>query len=307
MRHSSPADLKTPTQPTDCGLAIALPLTAEEISQDIKATNHEYAKGLVNKNSGKTHEEIIKPIAEVALELVAIAESLGVDVRQSATLADLKELFQSCSVVTIVAHWCGHNLRPDDLLVPPQELASKILCDTDDIAVALRERLNTSELAKIASNDASERSTEQLVNLLNKAIASCPLKSPNVPPNIKIIIDDVSLAAANRDLLDLWAGGTLRPGNRLELRDGLHPSNTIELQIPNEFTGIIDFAICNSIILGDTIRKGYPNRRVIMNARSVQPIPRLLILKLLYQQLLTGKYNYAQLLSLIYAKLANQV
>ncbi|MEM9273283.1 MAG: hypothetical protein AAGA80_10030 [Cyanobacteria bacterium P01_F01_bin.143] len=312
MMSTNPADLVTPTSPEDCGLAIAIPLTEEEVRQDYEENmKHDYVRQQIKKfkNPQNIWEEIIKPISKVCSELVPVAEDLGIDVRTSATLKDLKDLFETRSVVTIVAHWRGSIIRPDDLLVPSSIFVNKILEESNPIASALRSSINNSDLISIQSNSASGESVEKLVKLLNKVIKlPSPLIDFSTDPMLKnqllnVVLDDVSLAAMNRDVLDRWASEELRPGNRLELRDGLHSYHEVASIIPGKSKGIIDFALCNSIVLGNLLRKINPNWRVIMNSREVDPIPRLLLLKLLYEQLLREEYNYAKLLSKIHKKL----
>jgi hypothetical protein len=307
---ANPADLYTPTLPKDCGLAIALPLTEEEFRLDFteNRADHDYAPRRAEEQNWQTFwKQRIKPIAEVASSLVAIAQDLGIEVRESATLNDLTELFNSRSVVTIIAHWRGHHLYPEDLLVSPQELISKIQHNYDEISFALRSRMDASKLSAIESNIDPEQSAKQLLDLLNKAIELPPLlQHAQTYSNVTVFFDDVELPAANRELLDLWGGTALKPGNRLELRDGLHAVSDIERQIPSQFAGIIHFGICHSTVLGNRIRQNYPNRRAIMSPRLVQPIPQLLILEFLYQQLLTEPYNYGQLLSQIYTQLLSR-
>ena len=307
MLGNNPADLKTPTKPEDCGLAIALPLTKEDVWKDYQenAAFHDYIPRHVKNGYWYEYwQEWIQPIAEVCSELVSVAEDLGVNVKKAATLAELKVLFQSCSVVTIVAHWRGSRLFPSDLLASPKSFASTILDSPDEISSTLRSRINLSDLKQMLSNSDSEEDAEQLVKLLNNVIES-PSSLITLKPHSKItvVLDDLDLSATNRNLLDQWASQKIKPGNRLELRDGLHSPAQVAQIIPNLFAGIIDFAMCHSTVLGNLLRKGKPNRRIIINARKIQPVPRCLMLKLLYEQLSKGHYNYGRLLHTIYAQL----
>jgi hypothetical protein len=299
---SNPADLRTPTLPKDCGLAIALPLTKEEFRLDATENrkDHDYAPRQANENTWESYwQEHIKSASDIALELIQIAQNLGIEVRESAKLNDLTELFKTRTVVTIIAHWCGHNLARNDLLGSPENFVDKILAshENDFIASMLRSQIQVSKLEEIQSASNTEQSRKDLIEALNTALDSSLLQPPDLYPNM------VELPVVNRALLDHWAGACLKPGNLMELRDGLHSVLDVAHQIPKNFSGIIHLVMCQSTYLGNQIRQNYPNRRVIMSPGGIHPIPNMLILKLLYLQLSRGIYNYSEVLSRIHSSL----
>jgi hypothetical protein len=63
----------------------------------------------------------------------------------------------------------------------------------------------------------------------------------------------VTRSARRRDALDALFQGLLRPGNRLELYDGLHSKEAVEAAIAPTFEGVIDLTTCTSTVLADHV------------------------------------------------------
>ena len=74
----------------------------------------------------------------------------------------------------------------------------------------------------------------------------------------------ITRAASRRDEIDELFQGLLRPGNRLELWDGLHDKWEVESAIAPEFDGVLDLSACNSSVLANFLnaRRGYRFRTV---------------------------------------------
>jgi hypothetical protein len=81
-----------------------------------------------------------------------------------------------------------------------------------------------------------------------------------------------------RDLLDAALDGMIRPGNRLELFDGLHTPGDVEGAIGERFRGELDLALCNSVALATVIDLRRQNRiHHVHWPDLVHPVPRLVL------------------------------
>jgi hypothetical protein len=117
------------------------------------------------------------------------------------------------------------------------------------------------------------------------------------------MIDDLTLRSRHRSCLDKAFPDYFRPGNQIELRDGLHSPEALATCIPEGWRGILDLAICNSSYAAHIIKSGLSTRRIVTNNNKVVPGIRLRIQKHLYGSLVAGDRNYATELIGLYREL----
>lgn len=301
------ADFASATPPTQCGLALALPLDREAFFADLNAGfERDYVRGRIRgRRPELVWEEQGMPLAKLCNELAHLAAELGVEIMMTARLSDLANLFRACSVVTIVAHWRGATLVADDILKEPALFLEQLRATPSPFCRAIVERLIPSATERMLSLATAGRRAAALAELLNSIITSeRPLPGcVEAARGATVIIDDLSLHSMHRHLLDEALPDLVRPGNRIELRDGFHSAEAVTSTVPRGWSGIIDFAICHSAYLAHQVKAGRPERRIITNVREVLPGIRLRIQKELYRRLAGGSVNYAEELMAIFIAL----
>ncbi len=107
--------------PHQCALAVAIPLSADELGADFQSAQKEFARSVVAGALGATSglDAWNRGYAQLAARAKWVLEEvrgLGVTVVERATLADLGRLFASFRVVTILAHGPFPLLSKDDII-----------------------------------------------------------------------------------------------------------------------------------------------------------------------------------------------
>jgi hypothetical protein len=304
----SPANLVT--APAHCALAIALPLDHDAFSADLAAgTSHDFSSSTLRG----TRPEVAwaktgAPLAELCGGLLQLAETLGVKVLREARLGDLAALFRDHSVVTIVAHWRGALLVGADLRDEPSILLERIRAGTDPLCRDLAERLTPALTDPVLARPTLNDRRSAFAQLVNGTVIRSGRPLPGcvapVPNGVMVAIDDLTLESLHRDRLDRSFPDLLRPGNRVELRDGLHSPASIAATVPSSWNGIVDFVICRSAYLAHTVKDRKPERQIITNVHEVIPGVRLRIQMELYRRLAKAERNYAVELMAIFRELA---
>lgn len=301
----SPADLVSATPPARCALALALPLDRDTFLADYSAgSDRDYVRSMAR---GRLAEEAWAAdglsLAELCHELLALASGLGVGTVAAAQLPDIGRLFRDKEVVTIVAHWRGAALVPNDFTGEPTALIETIRSGKDPLCRDLARRLPPARIAVVLALSETRRRAG-LAEVLNEAVIRSDQPLPGAVEkigNVPLVIDELSLRSRQRARLDAAFPTLLRPGNRVELRDGMYGPADIAASVPEGWSGIVDFAICQSAYLAHEVKSGRPERRVITNLHEVVPGVRLRIQKELYRQLARGGNYASELMALFIA------
>src|SRR5690242_12201128 len=86
--------------PSDCALAIGIPMTEDEFLEDLSAgASKDLARAA--KRWSKYEEQVAAPLQDAMME----AEGAGVTVRQRAGLRDIRDLCERFKALTVIAHW----------------------------------------------------------------------------------------------------------------------------------------------------------------------------------------------------------
>jgi hypothetical protein len=301
------ADLTSATPPAHCALAVAVPLDEAAFRADLDAgAAMDFARGMLSgREPQATWQKDGAPLAALCGRLLDTARRLGVTVVPAATLDDLGDLFGRHEVVTIVAHWKGAILIGSDFGQDPTAWLSRIRSAADPLCVELAHRLEPRQ-----SDDALAAHVDLRAGLLAELVNAAVIRSDRPLPGVyddatlPIVVDDLTLRSRQRARLDMAFPEFLHPGNRLELRDGLHTAEAIAACLPPAWTGIVDLAICQSAFLAHHLKAGRPERRVIDNVREVIPSIRLRILETLYGRLAAGG-NYARVLLAVFEAISD--
>ena len=239
---------------------------------------------------------MIRPANQISRRRLLRIGGIGAVGGTTPGLLDLPELLASHPVVTIVAHWRGSSLGADDLITEPAHFLERVKSKVDPLGVELAHRLICARSDGILSQPDAALRASLLTEWINEAVIHSHALLPGAfkaEANITTVIDDLTLQARHRAMLDRAFPDLLRPGNQIELRDGLHAPEDLEAAVPEGWTGILDLAICHSAYAAHIVKAGRCERRIVANARKIIPGVRLRIQKTLYRNLHATPGNYA--------------
>ena len=279
--------LKNVVVPSDCLLAIALPLTKAEFVADLDPiVDKDYVKSFCSRWGKRNREELWTKyrdsFSNLILAVTAEVEQLGVKVVYSLRIADVKSLFSNHRVVSIVSHWRGAYFVPDDI----QDLPGFIeRLKSSSEARLLRSHLSVDLLVHLdhfdsnpspSPHDLRTRLTDELNRLLetHDLQEETGVADPNVQP-----LHEVERTYRNRIHLDEVFKAEIKGGNKMEFCDGLKPVELIRNEIPDAFNGILDLIVCNSVLPGEAIKLTKKNFLVMSNEFPAVPSLSLLVYK----------------------------
>jgi len=288
------ADFVTPTSPVRCALALAVPLTKEAFQADLDAgdamdfSRKELLRG---KPPADAWQENGLALATLCREVCTEATALGVAVVENATLDKLPSLFSGHDVVTIIGHWRGPELLGADFRVDPRTFVDRIYRSGDSLGQAVADRLRGAAREALERPERGARAAA-LAELMDTLIIAGDEPLPGALPPGSVLIDRPSLQARHRAMLDAAYPDMLKPGNRVELRDGLHSATALAACLPRDWAGIADLALCQSAYVAHVVKGGRTHVRVVLNKNEVILSVRLRILRALYKMLAENYCNY---------------
>jgi hypothetical protein len=289
------ADFVTATSPAHCALAVAVPLTREAFMADLDAgatmdfSRKELLRG---KPPDAAWQENGLVLATLCRDVCMEAADLGVTVVEAATLDKLPVLFEEHGVVTIVGHWRGPELLGADFKVDSRVFIDRIYGSSDPLGRAIADRLGGAELEQVLKYPEREARAAAVAELVDTRVIAGYEPLPGVLPLGSVLIDRPSLQARHRATLDTAYPDMLNPGNRVELRDGLHSAAAFAACVPPDWAGIVDLALCQSAYVAHIVKSGRTDVRVVLNKNEVILSVRLRILRALYRMLWENHCNY---------------
>jgi hypothetical protein len=310
-------DLTTPTRPEECALLVAVPLTRNAFLSDLEdTTRHDFARFVTGIGEPATAWcEQGYFFAELVKRVMDTAESYGVRVVREARLSDVTDTFSDFpAVVTIVAHWRGADLAGRDIRGEPKEIVERIAnaLSGQTARNAVSELLGgfQANLSAVLAHEDRDERRSFFAKLLNEQILESNRLLPFFLPPVGVettVVSDLWLRTWNRDFLDACAGGLILPGNRLELRDGLHDTRAIAACVPEAWSGQVDLTVCHSALLGQVIKDGRSDRRFALRKKPVDILLSLTVLLLLYRDIGTGSHNYLARLAALFRELMKEL
>lgn len=225
--------------PDEVSILIAVPLTEAEFRLRVRTSDWLSRFSDPEIATHYWRDEYVPFVLEPLKDLLKKAESLRTKV-EDATLAALTRATTGSPVVVVMAHWKDSQVEFDDL-------------SFGLVGEMFRERVSrfSSPLAQWLAAKFGEPgglATEDILDL------SLRIELPEEGKQMSMIRESpISRAARRRDELDSIFEGMIRPGNRLELVDGLHSKEAFEAAIATDFSGVLDFAACDSTILADYV------------------------------------------------------
>jgi hypothetical protein len=245
-------------------------------------------------NASELWSDSFEPVATAARTLVEEAIPLGIRVRENATVNDLADLFENCEVVTVIAHWRGPQISKQDVIVDPAEVIQRLAKDMGDVAIRMRAGLPSGWYDRLESVGSDSARRSRLAEFLNTRMSRLPtLAAP--PAGTEWHMDETTLRHQNRAALDVWWPEAFRPGNQLELFDGLHSSDAISAIVPERWAGVADLSNCQSAQLINEIKQYRCDRTVIANEHETNPLRRISLLRVIYDLLSHREVNYVDI------------
>lgn len=304
--------------PSDCTMAIALPLTKEEFLADLQSdAPKDYAKYYRSLMWGKRGEEELwaqyrdnmsRLIEGVAIEV----ERLGVKVVRSVRLMDIPSLFSDRDIITLVSHWRASDVEAQDF-IDFARFVDKLKNSSDDVIVHLRQRLSSSVAKQVHQYEMTDENFSSFQKLLVDELNSL-LESENLGRRrgfdnsaTEQPLHAEQRTYLNRITMDAAFDGELKKGNRMEFFDGLQSAEAIRDKIPDRFAGFLDLIVCNSILPAEAIRSMKRNCLIISNQFPAQPSFRLLLYKAMIQALHHKPDSYVKVMTEVRQGLGNHL
>lgn len=227
-----------------------------------------------------TWKEDYEPlVAQPFRHLIELAKNLGIQVSTKAGLSDLANASARKEVIVIFSHWKGPEILPGDVLENlnqntlrfqvlqrPELIAQRIKTELDKLE-RVSKQTNRARLVQRwwGSSSAPPRSVREIL------FAVIEESVPETIDGIDEVVESKSVSEAkSRDALDSILSDFIRPGNRLELFDGMHGKEEVESVISDEFEGVLDLTMCTSTYLADYISAQRKHRIRTVQFPSVQ-------------------------------------
>jgi hypothetical protein len=252
------------TKPSDCALAIALPLTQEDFYLNLASdTEKDFVRSIFPNPSLVRQEALwemkyLPEVVEVVNKVASYVETCGVKVFRDVSLNDFENIFRDFEVVTLVAHWRASNFRKTDF-VNPNTLLDLIMSSEQNQIQFIQ---NSFRKFCKENKDGNEylspiRSTAEINEFLSKFFNKLldDSKFHKLIQKQEILTDKLYTKYKTRLTLDSLFDSYISPGNRIELFDGLLSVEKFLEVIPNDYSGVFDFVVCNSVLIGNVIKK----------------------------------------------------
>lgn len=259
--------------PSDCALAVALPLSREELRAQLQLDHpSDFVQGIRERFAGTALDRVCDAYAvEVAAadRVLAAARSLGVTVVQRAGLGDVARLTARFQVVSVLAHTPDGAVTADDIVDPRAFAAMAAAAATPDgalVGLHLRSR-------GIGTGGGEVVNVAAVVATLNELLRT---KEPDGRRR---------LGALDRARIEDAFPGALRAAAMIELADGTHSLAAVRRAIAPSFGGVLDLSTCTSIVLGEALKRSRDDFLVLVKEHATRPGLRLLVYELRMQEL----------------------
>ena len=240
--------------PADCALAVALPLTLREFEEDAGSADRDFVRSVIEGSGRSLREawdEVYAPkVVHVFERVAARAREAGATVVTGATATSLRELLERFPVVCLVAHSVLSSVEPADVLRPDAILR---IIDAGDSIVARHLRALLGEQPPPSTGGDELR--RHLAAVLESSLAETRAWFASV---VRRAHADGRGLHVNRVMLEECFGDALRRSRLLELRDGMQTLDDLLAAVPLDFAGVLDLSVCNSVALGESIKRRRP-------------------------------------------------
>jgi hypothetical protein len=265
-------------------LVFGIPLDRGDFMRRAASSSWDYGRQLLSTRSAEeAFGNLYAPVCAAAQELTERAKRAGVSVYATCTLEDLSQACARHAVVVLVAHWRGSRVVDGDI--------------SGECADTIR-RATTGPLACVAVHLAEARpSVRGLAAALNRTIEAGTLWQ-FLPSGLghQLLAGRLVLDALSRDVLDASLPAHLKPGNQLELADGLYSMGAIADAMPREGANVFDLSCCTSSVLGTYLKLVRGDELdIIMGDQLIVPAPQVRMIDATFEFLMNHPGSrYAQ-------------
>lgn len=271
-------------KPKDCALVLTIPLSRETFLNELSMQRKDFLQQIASKyhklNDIFLWEEIYRPMVATVMSVTQTVMKNGVTVVQNASLADFSDLFRDFRVVTLVAHWRSSDFYPRDFSNP-----LKTLNALQNPQTPLEERVSRlffeswTDLKKSIENTNEIHLANLLSIVFNKIINKDELYNFHDSSEAsEITYDKHQLMYLNRHSIDTCSFDGLHFGNRIEFFDKSYSIEEVAATVPEDYDGVLDFIVCNSVIIGNEIKR-HRKCVVIINKEQTGIVFRMLLYK----------------------------
>jgi hypothetical protein len=263
-----------PVTPSDCALAVALPLSRGELLAELESTRpSDFAREIRARFPATPLDTICAAYEdEVATSgaIVAEARALGVTVVLAAGLDALAALTARFHVVSVLAHAPSPGITAKDIIDPGAFVAAARRGTSPD-QKRIRRHLRFHGVDFSAHAPAPTAST--IAAILHALLWT------HVAPGTR------RFGQLDRTRIEDAFPAMVRPGPVLELQDGVHSLGAIRGAVACGFDGVLDLSTCTSIVLGEALKRSRDDFVVLTTRRLTRPGLRLVLYQLRMQEL----------------------
>jgi hypothetical protein len=270
---------------SQCAILFGIPIRKEEYLERLEASD--FLRPYRQDPEGQWNTRYERLIAKPLHDLLAKAQAMRLEVCSGATLQDLGEVSKTADVIVLVSHWKNYRFPNDDLIKPITE--GKFVEATDRSDDPLAYWLTTAFKRQGIGRDGTDahsliewlRSIQSfwtpdltLREILEQALdVNIDNESSSMEGLQEDVESELMRRTRRRDVIDGLFSHLLRPGNRLELFDGLHDCLSVAQAIDETFTGKLDLTTCTSTILAGTVGNYHRQRfRIVQFSKNQEPI-----------------------------------
>lgn len=288
-------DCLRPTSPSECAIAVALPLTFDQFyAEQERWPDSDFARSFVRRYSHSAEtiwDSALSAVAGRTMKILAEVGELGVHIRWSAGLGDLAQLFEGYRAVTLLTHWRSGRFFPDHIL-NADSLRRRIAVSKSRAGQLLRNRLGQEERLWLTDDATPDEFAIRFSRAVNQVLEQFDLGPSGYPPGWHSSHNLSYRVHANRAVLDAEFGADLVPGNRVQLCDGMRTARELAAVVPAQFDGVFDLTVCNSVMIAEEVKR---NGRVtcLANEKEVDLALRMEIYRGAVQVLSQSNYEYS--------------
>lgn len=277
-----------PVGPNECALAIAIPLIREEFLDDLARPAEKYLvhhfrrqRGLQKAAPEFCWEVYARDEAAFAETICTEVERLGVTVCRRARLPDLTRLLSEFPVVTLLAHWRFVTLTAHDVLNAPR-LLQLLRSPENNIQQLARDAFEVYDTELLQTDSNAQADNSELCRRVAQVIGTISAEAEKLyweaPANQEFDpeqMEDRVKGRLTRSEFEYAFPGCLAPAPSIEFGDCLRTVDELIEAIPDDFDGLLDFTMCNSVIPAAQVRSKRSNCVVAANRHPAELRARL--------------------------------
>lgn len=262
-------------------LLVGVPLDKSAFGEQLEASDYLASFNPVRAN--KTRAEVEQAIdesweeyeqnLEFILEMVEIASSRGMQVNKKASLKVLERETATREFVFLFGHWKGWQISNDDIdpALTIEIIEEGMSGHPNDLSEAYFTWCSENDkiMNRVISwfEGSPELTTRRVLENTIRNFRPLPTRGVD-----KTKASAITYLSNGREQLDELFADYVKPGNRLELVDGLHAKEVIGSAINANFDGVLDLSACNSMILADYLNQNADGRfRTVHFPKTVHP------------------------------------